>query len=204
VSALDFLSVSLASDQGAMHPIALSAMGRSQRDAGAVFEERDGWLVPVSIPGEEERLAQVGVADLSHVAKFEVRPACDPVEDEGVLTHRLSERRALVVCAGRRRTQVGRELAGTLVLDVTGAYVVVAVAGPRAETIVRRLTHLHHFPASGEVAHVGAHVLVHRGAFLVVAPQEVGHYLWEVVVDRAAALGGGAVGVDAFMGRGAA
>jgi len=47
VSVLEFLSVSAASE-GAL---ARSSMERAQRDAGARFEERDGWLVPVSIPG---------------------------------------------------------------------------------------------------------------------------------------------------------
>jgi glycine cleavage system aminomethyltransferase T len=198
VSPLEFLSVGAASDHGAMHPVARSAMERHQRDAGATFEERDGWLVPVSIPGEEERLADVGVADLSHLAKFEVRPACDPVDLEGVLTHRLSGRRALVLCEPRDVALTHSRLDG-LVLDVTGAYVVLALAGVKADTAIRRLTHLHHFPASGEVAHIAAHVLVRGGAYLIVAPQEVGHYLWEVAVDRAEALGGGPVGVDAFQ-----
>ncbi len=195
---LDFLSVAAAADHGGIHPVARSSMERRQRDAGATFEERDGWLVPVSVPGEDERLAAVGIADLSHLAKYEVRPAGDPVDLEGVLTHRLSARRALVLCEPVNARVTRARLEGRLVLDVTGAYAVLAVAGPKADTVVRRLTHLHHFPSSGEVAHVNAHVLVHRGAFLVVAPQEAGHYLWEVAVDRAEALGGGPIGVDAL------
>jgi glycine cleavage system aminomethyltransferase T len=196
VSTLAFTSVSAAADQGGYHPVARSAMERRQRDAGAVFEERDGWLVPVSIPGEAERIETVGIGDLSHLSKLEVRPAGDPVELDGVLTHRLSARRALVLCGRAQEHAVHERLDGRLVLDVTGAYVVLALAGPKADTVLRRLTHLHHFPASGEVAHVNAHVLVRDGVFLVVAPQEVGHYLWEVAVDRAAALGGGPVGAD--------
>ena len=45
-----FLSV----DAAAAGALARSALDRAQRDLGATFEERDGWLVPVSIPGEEE------------------------------------------------------------------------------------------------------------------------------------------------------
>ncbi len=198
MTSLEFLSVSAAADQGSFHPVARSSMERHQRDAGATFEERDGWLVPVSVPGEAERLDTVGIADLSHLTKYEVRPAGDPVDLEGVLTHRLSERRALVLCEPVNARVTRAQLDGRLVLDATGAYAVLAVVGPKADTVMRRLTHLHHFPSSGEVAHVNAHVLVHRGAFLIVVPQEVGHYLWEVAVDRAEALGGGPVGVDAL------
>lgn len=203
MSVLEFLEVTAARDHGAIHPVARSAMERGQIVAGATFEERDGWLVPVSIPGEAERLDVVGIGDLSHLAKFEVRPAGDPIDADGVLTHRLSPRRALMLCEPAQAAIVRQRLTGRLVLDLTGALAVLAVAGPKADTVIRRLTHLHHFPASGEVAHVNAHVLVHRGAYLIVAPQEVGHYLWEVAVDRAAALGGGPVGVDALT-RGAA
>ena len=74
-----------------------------------------------------------------------------------------------------------------------------ALAGPEATTVLRRLTHLHHLPASGEVAHVNAHVLTVGGMIWIVFPQEFGHYLWDVAVDRAAALGGGPVGVDALL-----
>ena len=51
--------------------------------------------------------------------------------------------------------------------------------------MLRRLTHLHDLPASGDVAHVGAHVLEQDGGFWIVFPQEYGHYLWEVAIDAA-------------------
>ena len=56
MSGLAFLSVDAAADHGDVHPVAKSAIERAQRDLGATFEERDGWLVPVSIPGEEAHL----------------------------------------------------------------------------------------------------------------------------------------------------
>ena len=97
MGALDFLSVGGASD-GAL---AKSSMERAQRDAGARFEERDGWLVPVAHPGEEEHVASVGTADLSHLSKLEVRPAGLPdslVTDCYKVWYDISPRRALVVC----------------------------------------------------------------------------------------------------------
>jgi glycine cleavage system aminomethyltransferase T len=90
------------------------------------------------------------------------------------------------------------EEAGATVLDVTGAYSVLAVIGPEAGPVMRRLTHLHRFPASGDVAHVTAHVLERDGGFWIVFPQEYGHYLWEVAVDAAEPFGGGPVGLDAI------
>lgn len=200
MTGLDFLSVEAAADRGGMHPLAKSAMERRQRDAGATFEERDGWLVPVSFPGESERLAHVGIADLSHLAKFELRPAGEPIGGEAAVWYRISPRRALALCPPAHAAAVRAELDGRLVLDVTGALSVLAVVGPEADTVIRRLTHLHRFPSGGEVAHVMAHVLAGEGGYWIVFPQEYGHYLWEVAVDRAEPLGGGPVGVDAIGG----
>jgi len=90
------------------------------------------------------------------------------------------------------------ELFGATGACSAGALAVLALAGPEAKTVLRRLTHLHHFPAGGEVAHITAHVLEQDGAYWIVFAQEYGHYLWDVAVDRASALGGGPVGVDAF------
>ncbi len=73
-------------------------------------------------------------------------------------------------------------------------------SGRRRRAVLRRLTHLHELPASGDVAHVGAHVLERDGGYWIVFPQEYGHYLWEVAVDAAEPFGGGPVGVDAIVG----
>ena len=37
-----------------------------------------------------------------------------------------------------------------------------------------------------------------EGGYWVLCAQELGQYVWEVAVDRASALGGGAIGVDAL------
>jgi glycine cleavage system aminomethyltransferase T len=88
-------------------------------------------------------------------------------------------------------------------VDVTAQYGILALAGPEAPTLLRRLTHLHHFPCGGDVAHVTAHVLERGAGYWIVFPQEYGHYLWEVAVDRAGPLGGGPVGVDVLGDDGA-
>ena len=200
MNALEFLSVSAAS-HGAL---AKSSLERAQREAGARFEERDGWLVPVAILGEEEHLRSVGVADLSHLAKFEVRPAGEPPAGRTAVHYRISPRRALVLCEPADGSAVRAQLTGRLVLDVTAALGVIAIVGPEAGTVIRRLTHLHRFPSGGEVAHITAHVLNPAAdTYWLVFPQEYGHYLWEVAVDRTTPLGGGPVGVDA-IGKGTA
>lgn len=198
MSVLDFLSPSGAADAKGFHPVARSSMDRRQRDAGATFEERDGWLVPVSIPGEAERVAVAGVADLSHLAVLEVRPSDPVLTGEGVVWYRLSDRRSLVLAPASAATDLRAELADRFTLDLSGALGIIALCGEEADTVVRRLTHLHHFPSSGEVAHVNAHVLKPGDAYWIVFPQELGDYLWNVVVDRASALGGGPIGVDAL------
>jgi glycine cleavage system aminomethyltransferase T len=194
---LAFLSVDAAADARDLHPVAKSAIERAQRDLGATFEERDGWLVPVSIPGEEDH-AGARIADVSNLTKLELRPAGAPIGGEGVTWYEISPRRALVMCppalGGSVRAQVGDRFS----LDVTSAYSVIAIVGPEADTVLRRMTHLHQVPSGGEIAHVQGHVLPCPGGYWVVCAQELGQYVWEVAVDRASAVGGGAVGVDAL------
>jgi len=194
---LSFLSVDAAADHGDIHPVAVSAIERAQRDLGATFEERGGWLVPVSIPGEEEHAA-VGIADLSDQTKLELRPAGEPIEGEGIRWYAISPRRALVLCRPELGDSVRGRLGDRSSLDVTGAYSVIAIVGPEADTVLRRLTHIDHFPSGGEIAHVQGHVLRCEGGYWVLCAQELGQYVWEVAVDRASALGGGPIGVDAL------
>ena len=199
MTGLAFLSVGGAADRGGVHPVAKSAIERAQRDLGATFEERHGWLVPVSIPGEEDHGA-AGVADLSHLTKLEVRPAGEPITGDGVFWYPISARRALVLCPAPLHDAVRGQVGGRFALDLTGAYSVLAIVGPEAATVLRRLTHLHHVPAGGEIAHVQGHVLACEGGYWVLCAQELGHYVWEVAADRASALGGGPIGVDALPG----
>jgi glycine cleavage system aminomethyltransferase T len=200
-SSLDFLSPDRARSDLGFRPLLRSSMERLQRDAGATFAERDGWLVSVSLPGESEHAA-AGIADLSHMAKFEARGRGEAVSGEGIVWHQVSPERAIVLCpyaqSGWLRDRLER--AFPFVLDQTGALAILVVAGPSAPLVMRRITHLHEFPASGDVSHVAAHVLERDGCFWIVFPQEYGHYLWELAVDAAGQLGGGPVGVDAIAG----
>jgi glycine cleavage system aminomethyltransferase T len=199
---VDFLSPDRVRDDLGFRPVLRSSMERRQRDAGATFEEREGWLLPVSFPGEAERLRTVGVADLSHLGKIEVRGPGDPIDGgEATVWYQVAPGRALVLCPYRdcflQRSTLARRF--SWVLDQTGALSILAIVGPEAGNVLRRLTHLHELPSSGAVAHVGAHVLEQNGGYWIVFPQEYGHYLWEVAVDAAAPFGGGPVGVDAVV-----
>jgi hypothetical protein len=196
---LDFVSPSLAREQQGFRPVARSAAEHLFRRAAATFVERDGWRIAVAVPGEAVALRSVGVADLSHLGKLEVRPACELHAPDGVTTYRISARRAFLLFAEPLREAVLRSLAGvSLALDVTGAYTVLAVSGVDARTLIGRLTHLHRFPSGGEVARVTAHVLPVGDGFRIVVAQDLGHYMAEVALDCARALGGGLVGVDAL------
>ena len=205
---VDFLSPDRAVEDLGFQPILKSPMERRQRDAGARFEVRDGWLIPVSVPGEAERLRTVGVADLSHLGKIEVR--ADSVAagsrrarpKEALEWFQVRPDVALVLCEYRDCFVLRSSLArrARLVLDQTGALSILALTGPNASSVLRRLTHLHQLPAVGSVAHITGHVLARDGGYWVVFPQEYGHYLWEVAVDAAEPFGGGPVGVDALTG----
>ena len=57
--------------------VAKSPMEPGAAAAGAVFEERDGWKVAVSFPGEDS--SAVGFADVSHFNRvFRQRFGCTP------------------------------------------------------------------------------------------------------------------------------
>ena len=198
MSELEFLSPDRAAAGNGFAPILKSSMERRQRDAGARFEERDGWLVPVSFEGETDHLHRVGVADLSHLGKIEVRGQANVVN--GDVWYQITPERALCLCPYPRTASLREQFRESfrLVVDKTAALAILALAGPEAPVALRRLSSLSSFPASGPLANVPAHVLEQNSSFWIVFPQEYGHYLWGVVVDTVEPLGGGPVGVDAL------
>ncbi|MCC6221932.1 MAG: aminomethyl transferase family protein [Thermoleophilia bacterium] len=207
MSSLDFLSPDRARVDLGFSPVLRSSLERAQREHGAAFEERDGWLVATSFPGESERLAACGLVDLSHLGKVEVRGSGEAEESRDILTwYRIRPDRSLVLTAYRdvflTRSTLARRF--PLVLDQTAALGVLALVGPQAPRVLGRMTHLHELPASGMVSHVPAHVL-DRGASgtWIVFPQEYGHHLYEVALDAVEPLGGGPAGADALEVRSA-
>jgi glycine cleavage system aminomethyltransferase T len=192
VTALAFLSPQRTRVPAQFRPVLRSPLHRRLQEAGAEFEERNGWLLATRFPHEHE----LGVRDISHLGKLEVRGDVDLLHVEGAKVVPITSKRALVVCDYVRCADVEAKLRLLHeVWDVTGALAGLDIAGPGAETLMRRVTahDLDDLPAAASVSHVGPCVLVREGVerFLLFFPQEYGHYLWEVVVDAAEPLGGG-------------
>ncbi len=187
---LAFLSVVDVSPSAAFRPVARSSMERRLRDAGASFEQRNGWLVARHLPGEEQ--LRLHVRDVTHAAT--VRESAD-----GVLVELTGGDAARPVLTGEL-WYGGERPPGVAPLDVTAGYAALEIEGTGATTLLRRLTDVDpdELPAVGALAHV--RVFVFRESeelYRLVFPQEYGHYLWEVVVDAAHPLGGGPAGARA-------
>ena len=133
-----------------------------------------------------------GVVDVSHLGKLELRGAVDTVAarpGEDVL--RLSPRRALLVTGGSAVSASERFAgSGVRAYDMTAALAAFDVEG---EHLLRRLTELDlsRLPAVGSIARGTRAVIESRGEgrFRLFVPQELGHYLVEVVLDTLNGLG---------------
>ncbi len=192
MTSLDFISLERTARGGRFAPVAKSPMQRRLADAGAEFEERDGRLVATWVPGQAD--LRIRIRDVTHAYRV--------VEAEGVAELEFGEG----VHGVRPPTGTGRVLAayergagaeGSLpddAIDLSAAWAALEIEGAGVERVMRRLTELDldALPLVGALSHIRA--LIARPAddrFLIVFPQEYGHYLWEVVVDAAEPLGGG-------------
>jgi hypothetical protein len=130
------------------------------------------------------------VRDLSLDGKIEVRGDLDLVDAlPGEELIRLSPRRGLLLVDGDPVAAVERARErGLLAYDATGALAGLAVEG---EHVMRRVTDLDldRLPAAGSFARAGA-ILVRdeREWFRIYFPQELGHYVAQVVLDALAGL----------------
>jgi glycine cleavage system aminomethyltransferase T len=196
---LDFLSPS----PGAP---ARSPMERRGQAAGARFEMRDGWNVLVGFEGEEAARGTVGFADLSHLAKLELQgphevPLGAARLADGVWWCPFTPERVLLV--GERRDLP--DLPGAV--DVTTAFAALAIVGPLARELFARFTAIDLRDSvtpvnafrPGSVARTpGAVLRQAEDRWLMLFGAALGQYMWTVVSDAAAALGGGPIGVDAL------
>jgi glycine cleavage system aminomethyltransferase T len=191
--------------------IARSPMEPEARAAGAAIEQRDGWNVAVSFDGEEGRLATVAFADRSQIGKLEL------VGEHGLelgIAHRrddawwcpTSRERALVLCEPDRTAALRDSLAGAI--DVTSAMGALTIAGPLApETFARftaidlrpQATPVHGFRPGSVARTPGAILREAEDRWLMLFGAALGSYVWTVVADSAASLGGGPVGADALV-----
>jgi glycine cleavage system aminomethyltransferase T len=178
-----------------------SAMEHRFRAAGARFESRGGWLVPISLPGEQDHLERVAFADASFVGKLELRGGAAPADAPDRHVIEVSEGRWIVLCPAAAQPALARELDGSggLLLDMTGAWSTLVLAGPRAEQLLRRLGPVASVPGAGPVAGVQGRVLARAGALWLLTATEFAQHVHDVVADRCEPLGGGPAGLDAVL-----
>jgi glycine cleavage system aminomethyltransferase T len=212
---LDFLSP-------APSAIARSPMEREALAAGARIEQRDGWNVAVSFDGEEGHLSTVAFADRSQMGKLELfgehglelgkahpAHAAEPrASGLGAWWCPTSRERALVLCEPDRTAELRDQLGGGVV-DLTSAMGALTIAGPHACELFARFTAIDlrphvttvHAFRPGSVARTpGAVLREDEERWLMLFGAALGSYVWTVVADAAASLGGGPVGVDALAG----
>jgi glycine cleavage system aminomethyltransferase T len=196
--------------------LARSPMERQARAAGASFEQRDGWNVAVRFEGlEAERQrarSAVGFADLSHLGTVEVQgpPAADfelgrATWADGAWWCPYSRQRVLALCEPGELPALRERLADAV--DLTTTFAALAIEGPLARELFARFTALDlrdamapvHAFRPGSVARTpGAVLRESEERWLMLFGAALGQYMWTVVADAAANLGGGPVGVDAL------
>jgi glycine cleavage system aminomethyltransferase T len=191
--------------------VARSPMEREALAAGATLEQRDGWNVAVSFEGEERHRSTVAFADRSHIGKLELYG--DHGLELGTATFKddacwcpTSRERALVLCEPDRTAEL-RERLGDGVVDLTSAMGALTIAGPLAPEVFARFTAIdlrahvtpvHGFRPGSVARTPGAILREAEDRWLMLFGAALGSYVWTVVADAAAGLGGGPVGIEAF------
>ena len=205
------------------HPVKRSPAHRMHEALGARFIEEGGWLVAASYEGAEETAAlrdSVGVADVTARGKIDVRgeiaTLVQSVVAGGALVARISEDWALIIALAdgvgdRVRALEAQAGATATVTDVTHLYAGFVLAGPALPDVLSRLTGFDTdslapgSAAGAPLAEIPA-VVVRRNldvpAVEVYAASEFGRYLWETLLFKARALGGGPAGWDALRSLG--
>jgi glycine cleavage system aminomethyltransferase T len=192
--------------------VARSPMEREALAAGATLEQRDGWNVAVGFEGEQGHLSTVAFADRSQLGKLEL------VGEHGLelgIAHRrddawwcpTSSERALVLCEPDRTAALRDALEGAV--DLTSAMGALTIAGPLAPEAFARftaidlrpqITPVHGFRPGSVARTPGAILREAEDRWLMLFGAALGSYVWTVVADAAASLGGGPIGIDALAG----
>jgi glycine cleavage system aminomethyltransferase T len=199
VSSLDFLSPTPTA-------IARSPMEREAIAAGARMEERDGWSVAVEFPDQDRHSASVAFTDRSQMGKLELQG--EHGLELGVATRRddawwcpTSKTRALVLCEPDGTAALRERLPDAV--DLTSALGAMSISGPLAREVFARftaidlrdqVTPLHAFRPGSVARTPGAILREDEQGWLMLFGAALGSYVWTVVADAAASLGGGPVG----------
>jgi hypothetical protein len=170
------------------------------RTAGARFEPRGPWLVAAEVPGEAACLERLAFADASHLGKLEVRGPTRPADGPDREVLQVSPGRWIVLCAWDARTELASELGAgeALVLDMSGAWSLLVLAGAERARLLRRLGPIAALPGGGPVAGVPGRAFRRSGLVWVMVPVEYAQHLWDVCSDLALPLGGGPAGLGAM------
>lgn len=166
--------------------------------AGGRVERRGPWRVAVGLDREDDFLATVAFADASHLAKLEVRGGEAPVERPDRAVAEVAGDRWIVLCPWEQREATVAELGRRRVaLDLSGAWMALALSGPEAERLLRRLGPIVAVPGSGPIAGVPGRVVRRRPLLLVLVATEFAQHVWDVCADLCLPLGGGPASLDA-------
>jgi len=162
-----------------------SALYYLQQRAGASFTNHHGWELPgFFMPPEKEAVGirkGVGLADLSHLFKFDVQ------EEPGERSWPLGAHHYLLMTESPANPPSGA-------IDVSSVYTCLRLCGPRSRDVLNKLTSLNvssaAFPnlscAQATVAHV--HAIVIRDdigpmlAFYLLVSREYAESVWESTV----------------------
>ena len=218
---LDFLRVG--GEHQSEDAVAHSPMEGLARAAGARFEVRDGFNVAVEFPGSGGTGSPVSWADVSHLGKVELQgppeaidaaagtelPFGTAVRKDDAWWCRLTQTRALVI---GRRPEINGGAEGVHVLDVTCNFAAITLLGPLArETFARfcaldlrpQVTPVHALRPGSIGRQPGLLIREDEERYLFLFGWATGEYMWSVVSDAGAHLGGRPVGADALRGAGA-
>jgi heterotetrameric sarcosine oxidase gamma subunit len=200
MSALAFLS------PDATEVAARSPMHRLAAAAGARFEIRDGWELPVGYEPAGDYSQTVSFADRSQLVKLELHGAPPSTLEPGTATVSdgnwwcpIAPSRTLVLGGPSPRQAMA---AGTFAVDLTSGLAALSLSGPLANELLARFCAIDVRPPSmpvaafrpGSVARTPGYVLrTGESELLIMVGWALGAYLWEVVADAASHLGGGPV-----------
>ena len=203
MSALAFLTPGAVSES----IVAKSPMERLARAAGARFERRDGWNVAVGYDSAQDYSGTVAFADRSHLVKLELHGTPPHQLQLGTASSvdgdwwcPVTPERTLVI--GGPSARDAALASGTHVVDLTSGLAALALIGPLANELLARFCAIDVRPQStpvagfrpGSVARTPGYLLkTGEQELLIMVGWALGAYLWDVVADAAAHLGGGPV-----------
>ena len=177
-----------------------SAMEHRMRAAGATIEARGSWMVATAVPGEDALIEHLGFADASCIGKLELRGGTQPPDRHDRHVLQVSPGRWIVLCPWAARGEIAAELGAgrDLVLDMSGAWSLLLLAGTEAERLLRRLGPIVELPGGGPVADVPGRAFRRSGLIWVMFAAEYAQHVWDVCSDLSSPLGGGPIGFDAL------